>query len=160
MVGMRSEADILKAFEGLDKRPGSRHARVTTSTAAEKRRAKILKESNGWDTSPIMRSLGGEAVEFFTISALAQALDKEVVTIRYWERKGYIPTAPYRLRSKTLQGKKVNGNRVYTRELINITIEEFAKRNLLGSARVEWKHYDELTTVLVDRWRDASKREQ
>jgi hypothetical protein len=54
-----------------------------------------------------------------------------------------------------LNGKKVNGNRVYTRELIEITIEEFAKRGLLGTARVEWKQHTDLTGVLVHRWKDA-----
>lgn len=160
MVGMRSEAEILKAFEGLDTRPGSRHARVATNPITDKRRAKIMGEPEGWDHSPIIKTLGGKEVEFFTIGALATALEKEIVTIRYWERKGYIPTAPYRLRAKMLQGKKVNGNRVYTRELINITIEEFMNRGLLGTARVEWKRHDDLTTVLVDRWRESTKREQ
>lgn len=157
---MRSEAEILKAFEGLQTRPGSRHARVATNPATDKRRAKVMGESEGWDSNPIIKTLGGKEVEFFTIGALATALEKEIVTIRYWERKGYIPTAPYRLRSKMLQGKKVNGNRVYTRELIDIIIEEFTKRGLLGTARVEWKRHDDLTTVLVDRWQESTKREQ
>ena len=157
---MRSEAEILKAFEGLDTRPGSRHARVAPTTASEKRRAKVMGETEGWDHNPIIKTLGGQEVEFFTIGALATALEKEIVTIRYWERKGYIPNAPYRLRSKMLQGKKVNGNRVYTRELINITIEEFANRGLLGTARVEWKQHDDLTTALIERWRESTTREQ
>ena len=47
------------------------------------------------------------------------------------------------------------GNRVYTRVLIEITIEEFAKRGLLGSARVEWGLHPDLTDVLVKRWKDV-----
>jgi hypothetical protein len=93
--------------------------------------------------------------ELFTIGALAQALEKQIVTIRLWEQKGYIPMAPYRLRSKQLNGQKVNGNRVYTRELIDIAIEEFATRGLIGSARVEWKLLGNLTEVVTYRWRDA-----
>jgi hypothetical protein len=100
-------------------------------------------------------------IELFSIGALATALEKKVVTIRLWEKKGYIPLAPYRLRSKSLQGKKVNGNRVYTRILIEIAIEEFNKRGLLGSARVEWSQLSDLTEALVSRWRDAvPQREQ
>jgi hypothetical protein len=157
MVGMRSEAEILKAFEGLDTRPGSRHARVETSTLSEKKRARVLKESNGWDSNPIIKTLGGKETEFFTIGAFAQALEKEIVTIRYWEKKGYIPIAPYRLKSKILQGKKVNGNRVYTRELIDIVIDEFLKRGLFGIARVEWNQHKDLTTALVRRWTEATE---
>ena len=69
-----------------------------------------------------------------------------------WERKGYIPRAPYRLRSKTLNGQKTGGNRVYTRALIESTIEEFSKRGLLGSARVEWNQHDDLPEALIQRW--------
>jgi hypothetical protein len=155
MPGLRSDAEILKAFEGLDKAPGSKKERRKPSELSEKRRKQASGESNGWDANPIIKNLKGVETEVFTIKALADALEKQVVTIRLWEKKGYIPIAPYRLRSKSLNGKKVNGNRVYTRELIEIAIEEFAKRNLLGTARVEWKKLHDLTEVLVQRWKDA-----
>jgi hypothetical protein len=155
MVGMRGDDEILKAFEGLDRVPGSKQKRRETTEVADKRRKKILGQSNGWDENPIIKLLKGVETEVFTIGAFAEALEKQIVTIRLWEKKGYIPIAPYRLRSKSLNGKKVNGNRVYTRELIEITIEEFAKRGLLGTARVEWKQHSDLTEVLVQRWKDA-----
>jgi hypothetical protein len=160
MPGLRSDEEILKAFAGLDTLPGSKRPRRESTPDTEKRRAKILGESNGWDANPIIKALGGVETEVFTISALAEALEKKVVTIRLWEKKGYIPIAPYRLRSKTLQGKKVNGNRVYTRDLIEIAIEEFSRRGLLGSARVEWSHHEELTEALVRRWKQSVTREQ
>jgi hypothetical protein len=155
MVGMRGDDEILKAFEGLDRAPGSKQKRRETTAVADKRRKKILGQSNGWDENPIVKMLKGVETEVFTIGAFAEALEKQIVTIRLWEKKGYIPIAPYRLRSKSLNGKKVNGNRVYTRALIEITIEEFAKRGLLGTARVEWKQHTDLTEVLVHRWKDA-----
>lgn len=160
MESLRSDEDILKAFAGLKTPPGSKRPRRESNEVADKRRAKLLGESNGWDANPIVKALGGVETEVFTISALAEALEKKVVTIRLWEKKGYIPIAPYRLRSKTLQGKKVNGNRVYTRQLIEIAIEEFSRRGLLGSARVEWSHHEELTETLVSRWKQAVTREQ
>lgn len=153
MPGLRGDDEILKAFEGLDRAPGSKQKRRDVSGLAEKRRAKILGESNGWDANPIIKTLQGVETEVFTIAALAAALEKQVVTIRLWEKKGYIPIAPYRLRSKNLNGKKVSGNRVYTRALIEITIEEFQRRGLLGSARVEWNQHVDLTDVLVKRWK-------
>jgi hypothetical protein len=155
MPGMRIEEEILKAFEGLDRVPGSKKPRRTSTPEADVRRKKILDGPEGWDAKPIIKVFQGKEVEMFTVSSLALALEKEIVTIRLWERKGYIPIAPFRLRSKQLNGKKVNGNRVYTRELIEITIEEFAKRGLLGSARVEWGQHHDLTEVLVQRWKDA-----
>jgi hypothetical protein len=81
MVGMRGEAEILKAFEGLDRAPGSKQPRREPSSVSEKRRAKILGESNGWDANPIIKRLGGEDTEVFTIGALALALEKQIVTI-------------------------------------------------------------------------------
>lgn len=155
MAGLRSEEEILKAFEGLDRVPGSKQKRRETNEVADKRRKKALGESNGWDENPIIKSLKGVETEVFTISALALALEKEIVTIRLWEKKGYIPIAPYRLRSKVLDGKKVNGNRVYTRELIEIAIEEFNVRGLIGSARVEWGKHGDLTDALVRRWKES-----
>lgn len=155
MPGMRSEEEILKAFEGLDRAPGSKQARRESTPVADKRRKQALGESNGWDENPIIKLIKGVETELFTVGALALALDKKIVTIRLWEKKGYIPLAPYRLRSKNLNGKKVLGNRVYTRELIEIAIEEFGKRNLLNAPRVEWNQHSDLTDALVLRWKDA-----
>ena len=160
MVGLRSNDEIFKSFEGLDKVPGSIRPRREVSELAKKRQAKASGGSNGWDANPTIKTLRGKETEMFTISSLAQALEKEVVTIRLWEKKGYIPQAPYRLRSKTLNGKKVNGNRAYTRELIEIAIEEFARRGLLGSARVEWSKYEDLTEDIVSRWKEAVQNTQ
>jgi len=161
MPGMRSDEDILRAFEGLDTAPGSRHARRADTPEAQKKRKQAFGESNGWDENPVIKTLNGVETELFTIGALATALEKQIVTIRLWEKKGYIPIAPYRLRSKELNGQKVKGNRVYTRELIEITIEEFERRGLIGSARVEWSKLRDLTSVLLDRWSEAvnNKRE-
>ncbi len=159
MPGLRSEDEILRAFEGLDTPPGSKKPRRPDNPEATKRRKKILQESNGWDENPIVKVFRGVETELFPIGALAQALEKSVVTIRSWEKRGYIPTAPYRLRSKTLQGKTVSGNRVYTRELIEIALEEFSKRGLVGAARVEWSFHEDLTASIVARWKAAVERE-
>jgi hypothetical protein len=152
---MRSEEEILKAFEGLDRAPGSKQVRRESTPVADKRRKQAFGESNGWDENPVIKLVKGVETELFTVGALALALDKKIVTIRLWEKKGYIPLAPFRLRSKNLNGKKVLGNRVYTRELIEIAIEEFGKRNLLNSPRVEWSQHSDLTDALVLRWKDA-----
>lgn len=155
MAGLRSEEEILKSFEGLDRVPGSKQKRREDNPVADKRRKQALGESNGWDAHPIIKTLKGVETEVFTVGALSMALDKKIVTIRLWEKKGYIPIAPYRLRSKQLNGTKVNGNRVYTRELIEIAIEEFTVRGLINSPRVEWKNHGDLTDALVRRWKES-----
>ena len=155
-IGMRGEDEVLKAFEGLDYVPGSKRKRREPNPKVSRRK---VGESNGWDENPIIKTLGGKETEVFTIGALAQALEKSIVSVRLWERKGYIPRAPYRLRSKTLKGQKTGGNRVYTRALIESAVEEFAKRGLLGTARVEWSQHDDLTDALVKRWKDITETE-
>jgi hypothetical protein len=156
MAGLRSDDEIEKAFADLEYLPGSKRKRKEPDPKVSRRK---VGESNGWDANPIIKTLGGKETEVFTIGALALALEKTIVTIRLWERKGYIPRAPYRLRSKTLKGEKTGGNRVYTRALIETTIEEFNRRGLLGSARVEWNQHDELTDALVKRWKEITTTE-
>lgn len=156
MPGLRGEDEILKAFEDLEYLPGSKKKRKAPDPKVSQRKSV---EEGAWDANPIIKTLGGKETEVFTIGALALALEKTIVTVRLWERKGYIPRAPYRLRSKTLAGKKTGGNRVYTRELIEATVDEFTRRGLLGSARVEWNQHDDLTDALIKRWKDITNQE-
>jgi hypothetical protein len=150
MAGLRGDDEIEKAFADLEYVPGSKRKRREPDPKVSRRKSG---ESNGWDSNPIMKTLNGTETEVFTIGALALALEKTIVTIRLWERKGYIPRAPYRLRSKTLKGQKTGGNRVYTRALIESAVNEFDRRGLLGAARVEWSQHDDLTETLVKTWK-------
>ena len=156
MAGLRGQDEIEKAFADLEYIPGSKKKRKEPDKKVSRRKPD---ESNGWDESPIVKTLGGQETEVFTIGALAHALEKSIVSVRLWERKGYIPRAPYRLRSKTLKGQKTGGNRVYTRALIESAIEEFSKRGLLGTARVEWSMHEDLTEALVSRWKEITETE-
>ena len=156
MAGLRGEDEIEKAFADLHYKPGSKQKRRSVNPAAPRRKSY---EEHSWDAAPVMKYLGGKEVEVFTIGALAKALEKSIISIRSWEKKGYIPRAPYRLRSKSLNGQKVGGNRVYTRVLIEIAIEEFSKRGLLGTSRVEWSQHEDLTIAILSRWKDQTANE-
>jgi hypothetical protein len=156
MAGLRGQDEIEAAFADLEYVPGSKKKRRDLDPKVSRRKSG---ESNGWDANPVIKTLSGVETEVFTIGALALALEKTIVTIRLWERKGYIPRAPYRLRSKTLKGEKTGGNRVYTRALIESSIEEFNRRGLLGSARVEWSQHEDLTDALVKRWKEITSTE-
>jgi hypothetical protein len=156
MAGLYSDEELEKAFADLEYIPGSKKKRKEADPKVSRRKSG---ESNGWDENPIMKTLGGKEVQVFTIGALAHALEKTIVTVRLWERKGYIPRAPYRLRSKTVKGQKTGGNRVYTRALIEATVEEFSRRGLLGTARVEWNQHEDLTDALVKRWTEITSEE-
>ena len=156
MAGLRGNDEIEAAFADLEYIPGSKKKRREIDPKVSRRKNG---ESNGWDSNPIIKTLGGKETEVFTIGAFAQALEKTIVTIRLWERKGYIPRAPYRLRSKTVKGQKTGGNRVYTRSLIECAVEEFNKRGLLGTARVEWNQHEDLTEALIKRWTEITNLE-
>lgn len=156
MPGLRGDDEILEAFADLEYLPGSKKKRKAPDPKVSQRKSV---EEDAWDSNPIIKTLGGKETEVFSISAFAHALEKSLVTVRLWERKGYIPRAPYRLRSKTVKGQKTGGNRVYTRALIESAVEEFARRGLLGSARVEWNQHDDLTDALVKRWKTITQSE-
>lgn len=144
--------DIESEFADLDNYyPGSRRKRREES-------AVTTTKVETWDSRPTVKTYNGVETEFFMPGALANALGKSVVTIRLWERKAYIPKAPFRLPGHTKAGKEIPGKRVYTRPLIEIAIEEFGKRGLLGTARVEWKEHRDLTIALLERWNASINR--
>lgn len=111
-----------------------------------------------WDAKPIIRTIRGREVEFFTIGSLAQALNRAVVSIRLWEKKGYIPKAPFRLPDH----KGGKGDRLYTRSLIEATVAEFDSRNLLAPrTRIKWEgEHKDLTIRLVERWAELVENEK
>ena len=152
MAGLRSDDEIEKAFADLQYKPGSKQKRRAINPEVSKKRK--AKEESPWDSLAIKKQLNGKETEVFTIGAMAQALEKSIISIRSLEKRRYLPRAPYRLRSKTLNGVKVAGNRVYTRRLIEITIEEFSKRGLLGVSRVEWSQHHDLTIAITSRWKE------
>jgi len=43
--------------------------------------------------------------------------------------------------------------------LIEIAIEEFSRRGLLGTARVEWSQHTDLTDAIVSRWKESVANE-
>lgn len=88
--------------------PGSRHRREDGPVIPEPVQAVV---ETDWDTNPKWLTLDGVDVEFFTIGALATALNRQVVTIRKWEREGVLPVATYR-------SAGARKNRLYTRAQI------------------------------------------
>jgi hypothetical protein len=46
--------------------------------------------SEGWDAKPVWMSVHGQTKEMFLKSALAKALNRQLVTIRSWEHMGVL----------------------------------------------------------------------
>ena len=132
--------------------PGSKRKRREPNPEVEKRRAAKAAEGS-WDESPMIKLLpNGKQLELFSAGAFAAALGRPLVTIRLWERRGWIPRAPYRLKSGTLNGKKVPGWRMYSRAIVEATLQSFRSRDLLEAPRIEWDQHHDLTIELVETW--------
>lgn len=125
--------------------PGSRKVRPIRITPA-------VRQAQDWDAVSYTKTIGGQPREFFTIGALAAALQRPVVTIRTWTRKGYIPQAPYRLPARMVNGREQKGRRLYTRSMVESTVSAFAERGLLDALRIEWSEHPDLPIALAETW--------
>ena len=138
--------------------PGSKKKRRPLDPKAKKPRA--VKEEGAWDAEPMPKTLpNGNVVELFSAGAFALALGRPLVTIRLWERRGYIPRAPYRLKSMIVDGVKKPGWRMYSREIVETTIKSFEKRGLLEAPRIDWNKHTDLSIELVDSWKGIHNQE-
>lgn len=118
------------------------------------------KAEDEWDAKPIRKRLrNGREIEFFEIGDLAAALGRPVVTIRRWERLGYIPTAPYRSRPVLVQGERRQGNRLYSRAIVEATVSAFGSRGLMGKQRLEWGALNDLSIGLFEEWKRIKNSE-
>jgi len=101
----------------------------------------------------------GKVIELFSAGSLGVALNRPLVTLRLWERKGYIPKAPYRLKSVIVNGVKKPGWRMYSRAMIETTIQSFQSRNLLGILRIDWNRHPDLSIELLENWTKIHSQE-
>lgn len=94
-----------------------------------------------WDLKPKILLHGGQAVEFFQIGHLANALGVKPVTIRSWENRGAFPRTPFRTPPPRNQGAgrengKMGGTsrvgkRLWSREMIEATLAVAAKHKVI-----------------------------
>lgn len=111
--------------------------------------------SDDWRTGEFAfkKNQGGKVVTYFTIGALAEALGVSVTTIRKWTRRGYIPQAPYRLPSNmVVRGETVAGRRLYTEQIIDATVEIFARYEVLGASRIVFDQHPGLSMDVIEAW--------
>jgi hypothetical protein len=148
-------SDKVEDFFGTldDYYPGSkRKRRPIDPIVADKKKKKS--EEDSWDASPQVKTLpNGKTVELFSAGSLCQALGRPIVTLRLWERKGYIPRAPYRLRSMVIDGVKKPGWRMYSRAMIETTIKSFESRKLIDAPRIDWNKHTSLSFELMEAWK-------
>ena len=127
--------------------PGSKKKRK------EKKVEYVPKESS-WDSKTYIKTLpSGQDVEFFTIGALASALNRPVVTIRLWTRQGHLPPPPFRLPdTQDKYGVAHKGRTLYTRPMIEAAIEIFKRNGVFNQNRIEWANNQKVTEQLSEAW--------
>ncbi len=87
--------------------------------------------------------VGGVTQKFYTIGALASALGKQPVTIRSWERKGWLPKAKFRTpppRGEQLPNKTTKGRRLYSQEQVVFLAEAYGKY-VLDPRKPNWEGF-------------------
>ena len=153
---MNDEVD--KLFESLDDYyPGSKRKRRAPDPKAKPRK---VSTPGAWDSEPQVKKLpNGTVLELFSAGSLGLALNRPLVTLRLWERKGYIPRAPYRLKSMIVKGVKKPGWRMYSKAIVEATIESFQSRGLLEAPRVDWNRHHDLSIELMEKWTKIHSQE-
>jgi len=121
---------------------------------------KVNKKDSDWTINPIKKTLpNGRDMEFYTIGALAVALGRPLVTIRYWMKEGYLPAPSYRLGDKTdATGKEIKGRRLYSRAQIDVAVELFGKAGFLNKTRIQWPN-QQLTDAVAEAWSNIRAEE-
>lgn len=148
-----SEDEIDKMFAGLGEfYPGSKRKRRPVDPKVEKKRHKDI-STEGWESKGLLKKLpNGNVVELYSAGIFAEALGRPLVTIRLWERRGYIPKAPYRLRPIIVNGQKKPGWRMYSRAMVDSSLQIFQSRGLLEVPRIDWDRHRDLTLELFESW--------
>lgn len=157
---MSNQDPIDKLFGDLDEYyPGSKKKRRSIDPKVAKKKQKSIEEGS-WDSDPQVKKLpNGNVIELFSAGAFSLALGRPLVTIRLWERKGYIPRAPYRLKSMIVQGVKKPGWRMYSRAIVEVTIQAFEARGLMEAPRIDWNRYPDLSIELMEKWKEIHDQE-
>jgi hypothetical protein len=75
-------------------------------------------------------------------------------------QRNKLPESPYRLPSKVDKlGRETKGRRLYSKEMVEVTIELFSKAGLLGSDRINWTLHQSLTSKIAEAWETIRAKE-
>lgn len=90
--------------------------------------------------------INGAEIELFTIGEMAKALGKSPVTLRMWEREGWIPKATYRTptpRGKQIPDRPSKGRRLYSREQVAFLANAVSSFSLDQKVASVWDKFRE-----------------
>jgi len=120
MVLWLSQRLLLMLLNNLDSLfsevfPGSR-----TPLAFEDIRKVKEEVSESWDAKPLIFTVKGKQMEFFSIGQLGRALgNRSANTLRAWEKDAILPITPYRKPSRNADDPDPRGSRrMYSRAMV------------------------------------------
>lgn len=130
---------------------------VPSRTVREQRAGGVLEsEAPEWSHKPKIIVANGVAHEFYYISTLAKALNRQVKTLYKWEENGWLPRSRYRTKAKlsSLPGKSEAGRRLYTRDQIEAVVKAAKETGVYELSRKQTKGPDwhRFTRLVVDAW--------
>lgn len=138
---------------------------VPSRTVAEEEKRKVEASEPApvsWDSAPIRKTFNGVEMEFFPIGALAMALGRKPVTIRQWEDLGRLPKSSFRTmapRLSSLQGKRAEGRRLYTRRQI-VAVIKAAERAGVNNPDPRTADWDLFRNLVLAAWHKLRQQEQ
>jgi hypothetical protein len=138
---------IEETFGGLDTfYPGSKRKRREAEVSAPK--------DTSWEADAFEKVLpNGKKIQMYTLGSLAKALGRPTKTVRYWVENSVLPTSPYRLPSKQgSNGKVYAGRRLYSKAMVEVTVDLFTRAGLLGIDRIEWASHRSLVDKIAEAW--------
>lgn len=97
--------------------------------------------------------INGERLMMYTIGEVCKALGKNTVTLRMWEKEGWIPKPSYRTpppKSQQLPGKASRGRRLYTQQQLDTLLDAVEGYNIADPHRGDW---DGFKQYIKDNWK-------
>lgn len=120
-----------------------------------------VKSQTDWEDDFTKKTLpNGKEVHMYTIGALAKALGRSVKTLRAWMDEDKLPQPPYRLPSTTgVNGKEYAGRRLYSKAMVEATVDIFSTAGLLHEPRVDWSVHRQLGDKIAEAWEQIRAQE-
>lgn len=120
MSGLFPQRQPIDVYPGTSRPIGSAHPVMDPRPAI-----------GGWDQEPVFKRVDGYLREFFSISALALAINRSTKTIYKWESGGLFPAATFVFNSASKQGRR----RLYTRKQIDGVVVIAAEQGVLNGQK-------------------------
>lgn len=107
-----------------------------------------------WENDYYEKTLpNGSVIKMYMLGSLSKALSRPTKTVRYWTEKGILPMSPYRLPSTFgKDGKEYVGRRLYSKAMIDTTVELFKKAGLFEKNPIDWSLHRSFSDKISEAW--------